>query len=139
MFHQTDPADLPSLTEMIPATGAVCPRNRVMVASTSPNVGELSWELRNQSAWKIRLASELAMIIMLRLNVICCAFSFAPFRGQHWTAVEAQATIVASAIERFTTAVSRNGKFMDMLPSMPGNFTFILDVAAANARTASVR
>ena len=76
---------------------------------------------------------------MLRLNVICCGLNFALFRGQHCTTVEMQVIATASAELRLTTAVSRNGKFTDMLPSIPGSFTFMRDVVAASAITASVK
>src|ERR1051326_6015516 len=82
---------------------------------------------------------ELAKAIMLRLNAICCGLNFAFLRGQHCTAVEMHATRTASAALRFTTAVSRNGRFIDMLPLIPGSFTFIREVAAASARTASAK
>src|SRR5215469_10591460 len=76
---------------------------------------------------------------MLRLNVICCALNFALFRGQHCTAVDTQLTSTASALLRFTAAVSRNGRFTDILPLMPGNFAFMREVAIARARTATAR
>src|SRR5215831_4419815 len=81
----------------------------------------------------------MAKDIMLMLNVICCGLNFAPFRGQHCTAVETHVMSTASAALRLTAAVSRNGKFTDMLPLMPGNFTFIREVAAANPRTARAK
>jgi hypothetical protein len=61
------------------------------------------------------------------------------FRGQHCTAVETQVMITASAALRLTTAVSRNGRFTDMLPLIPGSFTFILDVTAASVSTARAK
>ena len=76
---------------------------------------------------------------MLTLNAICCGLNFAFFRGQHCTAVETQVITTASAALRFTTAVSRNGRFTDMLPLIPGSFTFIRDVTAASTRTARAK
>ena len=54
-------------------------------------------------------------------------------------AVETQAISTASAALKFTTAVSRNGRFIDMLPLMPGSLTFIFEVTAANPSTAKAR
>src|SRR6516162_999935 len=110
----------------MPATGTVCPRNMVAVASTRPR-GFVCQIGLSEPAWNIRLAVELANAIMLRLNSVCCGLNFALFRGQHCTAVEAQAIATASAELRLTTAVKRNGRFIDMLPLIPGSFTFIRD------------
>jgi len=85
------------------------------------------------------LADALANAIMPRLKNICCGLNFAPFRGQHCTVVEMQVITTASAALRFTAAVSRNGRFIDMLPLTPGSFTFNRDVAAASASTASAK
>src|SRR5277367_2663023 len=126
---------LPSLAATMEATGAVCPRNKVTVASTSPRVLELQGIARNQPAWNTRLARQAAKAIMLTLNDICCGLNFAFFFGQHCTAVETQVTAIASAALRFTTAVNRNGRLTDMFPLTPGSFTFIRDVTAASART----
>src|ERR1700722_14013960 len=82
-------------------------------------------------------ATELANVIMLRLNAICSGLNFAPFRGQHCTAVDMHVIATASAELRLTIAVSRNGRVTDMLPFSPGIFAFIREVAAASIRTAS--
>src|SRR5271157_2921627 len=93
----------------------------------------------SHSAWNIRLARQLANVIMLTLNAICCGLNLAFFRGQHCTTVETQVTTMASAALRFTIAVSRNGRLTDMLPLIPGNLTFIREVTAASARTANAK
>src|SRR5580704_9991062 len=123
----------------MPATGAVCPRNKVAVANANPIVLELQGSSRSHSECNSRLATQLARAIMLRLNAICCGLNFASFRGQHCTAVEMHATTIAYAALRLTTATRRNGRLTDMLPLMPGSFTFIRDVTAARIRTASAK
>src|SRR5215470_4759341 len=107
-----------------------------MVASTSPKVVECQSIGLCETAWKTKLAVEIAKDIMLRLNAICCGLNFEFLRGQHCTAVEMQVMATASAALRFTAAVRRNGRFIDMLPFTPGSFTFIREVAAASAKTA---
>src|SRR3954469_10211735 len=134
-----DPADLPSVTATMPATGAVCPRNKARVAKTSPKGDDCPSVVLCETLWKMRLAEELAKAIMLRLNAICCGLKLAFFRGQHCTVVEMHVMTRASTALRFIAAVSRNGKLTDMLPLMPGSFTFIRDVVAASARTPKAR
>src|SRR5579859_366204 len=123
----------------MPATGAVWPRNNVAVANANPRVLELQGMLFNQCAWNIRAAIEVAKVIMLRLNAICCGLSFAFFRGQHCTVVAAHVITNASTALKFTAAVSRNGRFMDILPLIPGSFAFMREVAAARASTAKAK
>src|SRR5579864_481982 len=121
------------------ATGPVCPRNRVAVATVRLTVVEYHCIACSDCACEARLARHVANAIMLMLNVICCRLTFVPLRGQHCTAVETQATITASTPLKLATAVSRNGRLTDMLPFTPGSFTFIRDVTAARASTASAR
>src|ERR1700750_1472518 len=116
---------------MIAATEAVCPKNRVVVASVSPKGLKPDCALV-QLAWNIKLARPLAKTIMLRLKAICCGLNFVSFRGQHCVAVETKAISKASAALRLATAVSRNGRLTDMLPLIPGNLTFIRDVTTAS-------
>ena len=78
-----------------------------------------------------------AEAIMLTLNSICTGLNLLGGFGQHCTSVETQPMATASTALRLTTAISRNGMFTDMLPLIPGSFTFILEVAAASAATAS--
>ena len=73
---------------------------------------------------------------MLRLKAICCGLNLEFFRGQHCTAVEMQAITAASTALRLTAAVNRNGRLTDIVPLIPGSFTFIREVIAASARTA---
>src|ERR1700740_3405941 len=123
----------------MPATGAVCPRNNVAVASPSPRGFEVHPSLEDHCAWNIRLARQVANAIMLTLNAICSSLNFASCRGQHCTMVETHVIATASVALRFIIAVSRKGRFTDILPLIPGNLTFIRDVAAASARTASAK
>src|SRR5579863_5966330 len=123
----------------MPETGAVWPRNKVAVANANSRVLELQGMWFNHWAWNIRLAIELAKLIMLRLNAICCGLNFAFFRGQHCTVVATQVMKNASTALKFTTAVSRNGRLTDILPLIPGSLAFMREVAAAKASTAKAK
>ena len=92
--------------------------------------------LASQPAFQIKFAMLVANAIMLTLNSICSGLNFRSGCGQHCTTVDRQAIKTASTALRFTTAISRNGRLTDMLPSMPGSLTFMRDVAAASASTA---
>ena len=89
-----------------------------------------------QPAFQIRFAMLVANAIMLTLNSICCGLNLPLCCGQHCTTVDTHAIKTASTALRFTTAISRNGRLTDMLPSIPGSLIFMREVAAASARTA---
>src|SRR4051812_32350604 len=133
-------ADLPSVSATIPATGAVCPRNNAADARSRLNTpcNEVV-ELGIQFACASRLAIAVAKAIMLRLNVICCRLNFLFLFGQHCRTVEAHVISTTSAALRFTMALNRNGKFTDMLPSIPGSLTFIREVADARVNTVNAK
>jgi len=92
--------------------GAVCPRNRVAVARTNPSVLELHCIPRSQCAWNIKLATQLANDIMLRLNAICCGLNFAFFSRpalHHGRNARDQHRFYSTQAD--DRAVSRNGRF----------------------------
>src|SRR6202162_3022752 len=123
----------PSATLMMPATGAVCPRKKAAVAEASIRGSDAHAALFSQPAFQIRFAMLVANAIMLTLNNICSGLNFLSACGQHCTTVDMPAIKTASTALRLTTAIKRNGRLTDMLPSIPGNFTFIRDVADASA------
>src|SRR5579864_4004397 len=127
---------MPSVKVMMPATGAVWPRKKVAVAEASISGSEAQAECPSQFECHSRLAMLAAQAIMLTLNSICMGLNLASGFGQHCTTVEMQAMATASTALRFTTAMRKNGMFTDMVPLIPGNFTFMREVTAANAATA---
>src|SRR5258708_22061021 len=127
----------PSVSLIMPATGAVWPRKKVAVAEAIISGSEAHAVLPIQPACHIKLATLVAKAIMLTLNTICCGLNLASRLGQVCSIVETHAIAAASAALRFTTASSRNGMLTDMFPLTPGSLTFIRDVAAASANIAS--
>src|SRR5215510_2622277 len=109
----------------MPDTGTVCPRNSVQAPRVNAKVFEFHCNCLSHPAWKIWLADAVAKTIMPRLNVICDRLRLVFLRGQHCTAADTQVITTDSAALRFATATSKNGKFKDMLPLIPGSFTFI--------------
>src|SRR5580693_1131773 len=137
MLSQTRRMAVPSASLMMPATGAVWPTKNVAVAEASISGSEAQADLPSQPAFQIKLAMLAANAIMLTLNSICSGRNLLPDFGQHCTTVETQAIETASSALRFTTAISRNGRLTDMVPSMPGSLIFIFEVAAASVSMAS--
>src|SRR5271156_2558793 len=133
MLSQTRRMAVPSASLMMPATGAVCPTRNAAVAEASVSGSEAQADLPSQPAFQIKLAMLAANAIMLTLNSICSARNLLPDFGQHCTTVDRQAMETASSALRFTTAISRKGRFTDIVPSTPGSLIFIFEVAAASA------
>src|ERR1700722_17468142 len=133
MLSQTRRMAEPSASLRMPATGAVCPRKKAAVAEARISGSEAHAPLPSQPAFQIRLAALVANAIMLTLNTICSGLNVLPDFGQHCTIVDAHAIRTASSALRFTTAISRNGRFTDMLPSIPGSLIFMREVAADSA------
>ena len=120
----------------MPATGTVCPRKKAAVVADKVSGRDDQLALPNQLAFQTKFAMLAANAIMLTLNNICSGLNFLSGCGQHCTTVAMPAIKTASTALRLTTAIKRNGRLTDMLPSIPGNFTFIRDVAAASASEA---
>src|SRR5271154_4036447 len=144
MLSQTRRMAVPSASLMMPATGAVCPTKNAAVAEASMSGSEAQAELPqaelpSQPAFQIKLAMLAANAIMLTLNSICSARNLLPDFGQHCTTVDRQAMETASSALRFTTAISRKGRFTDIVPSTPGSLIFIFEVAAASASMARAK
>src|SRR5579864_7482577 len=127
---------VPSVSLMMPATGAVCRRKKVAVADASISGSEAQADFPSQFECQIRLAILAAQAIMLMLKSICTGLNLPSGFGQHCTRVETQAMATASSALRLTTAMRKNGMFTDIVPLIPGSLTFIRDVAAANVPTA---
>src|SRR5271156_6690618 len=136
MLSQTRRMAVPSASLMMPATGAVCPTRNAAVAEASVSGSEAQADLPSQPEFQIKLAMLAANAIMLTLNSICSGLNLLPNLGQHCTTVDTHAIKTASTALKFTTAINRNGRLTDMLPSIPGSFIFIREVTAASARTA---
>ena len=106
------------------------------MAEASISGSEAHAAFPSQPAFQIKLAMLVAKAIMLTLNSICSGLNLPSAFGQHCTTVDRHAIRTASSALRFTTAISRNGRLTDMLPSMPGSLIFMREVAAASASTA---
>src|SRR5580698_763481 len=122
---------------MIPARGTVCPRKKTAVVAARTTGKDAQLALASQPAFQKRLAMLVANASMLTLNSIWSGRNLPLDCGQHCTTVEKDAMRTASAALTLNTAISRNGRLTDMLPSIPGSFTLMREVAAASASTAS--
>src|ERR1700676_2667128 len=136
MLTQTRRIAVPCVSLMMAATGTVCPRKNAAVVVESVSARDAELALDSHLAFQMRVAILAANDIMLTLNTTCSGFHLPPDFGQHCTAVDTDAIKIASTELRLTTAISRNGRLTDMLPSIPGSLTFMRDVAAASPNRA---
>src|ERR1700746_2498481 len=111
-----------SVKAMMMATGTELTAKKPAAATASSSGWDLRVEVSASEVYSRRVALT-ARAMLEKLNRTRGKLSLLPARGRDWTMVEMQPMSMASGVLNPATATRMKGRFMDMVPVMPGIFT----------------